>query len=192
MMRQLKLALYGAVLLTAVPVLAHVTPNVQLVKRGEFVKQTLPGAVRFLEKQLTLGQSDLADIRRRTHWTPSEEDVKIYVGRDGLGQLAGSVIFIWVPSEHGPVGLGVAYDGGGKILRAEVTDVGSEPLAWVRPLLQAAGLAALRGLPLTSPPDARRIAPAVTGRMSRYYAEVIAGGVARTQALEPIVLATGN
>src|SRR5260370_4837013 len=137
-MRQIELRTCAVLLaLAAAPALAHVTPTVQLVSRGEFVKQTLPGAARFLEKKLTLGDSDLAGIRQRTHWTPSEEEVKIYVGRDGEGRLVGSVVFVWVPSEHGPVGVGVAFDDGGRILRAEVTEIGSEPLAWTRPLLRA-------------------------------------------------------
>jgi hypothetical protein len=190
--RQLSAALCVFALLAAVPALAHVTPNVQLVRKGEFVKQSLPGASRFLEKQLSLGESDLADIRRRTHWTPAEEDVKVYVGRDGQGQLVGSVVFLWIPSEHGPLGLGVAFDPGGRIVRAEVTDIGSEPLAWTQPLLRADGMAAFTGLPLASPPDPAKVAPGVGGRMSRYYAEVIAGGVARAQAIEQAALAGGK
>ena len=37
----------GACLLVSGLVLAHVTPNVQLVNRGEFTKSSLAGAVRF-------------------------------------------------------------------------------------------------------------------------------------------------
>jgi hypothetical protein len=175
--------------MAAVPALAHVTPNVELLKRGEFVKQSLPAASRFFEQELALDRADRAAIKARLRWTPSAEDVKVYLGRDDQGRLVGSAIFVWVPSEHGPVGVAVAFDPSGKVLQAAVTDVGSEPLAWVRPLLQGGGMAAFAGLPLDAAPDPGKVAPEVTGAMSRYYAEVVAGGVARAQAVERISLA---
>jgi hypothetical protein len=181
-------AAVAAAAITAAPASAHVTPNVALLKRGDFVKQSLPAATEFFEQKLAFGGADVAAIKSRTRWTPSEEDVKVYLGRDADKRLVGSVLFLWVPSEHGPVGVAVAFDPAGKILRAAVTDVGSEPLAWVRPLVQADGLAAFAGLPLDAAPEAARVAPAVTGNMSRYYAEVIAEGVARAQAVERISL----
>jgi hypothetical protein len=175
--------------LAGAPAFAHVTPNVQLLKRGEFVQQSLATATRFFEQKLAFGAADVAAIKDRTHWTPSEEDVKVYLGRDDQHALVGSAVFLWVPSEHGPVGVAVAFDAAGKVLRAAVTDVGSEPLAWVRPLLAGDGLAAFAGLPLDASPDPAKVAPAVRGTMSRYYAEVIAEGVARGQAVERVALA---
>ncbi|HEX4497154.1 MAG TPA: hypothetical protein VIE43_15885 [Thermoanaerobaculia bacterium] len=177
-------------MLSTVPALAHVTPNVELLKKGDFVQQSLPGASQYLEKKLAIGGSDLAAIKKGTGWTPSEEDVRIYVGRDRQGALIGTVVFLWIPSEHGPVGVGVAFDPAGAILRAEVTDVGSEPLAWVRPLLASNGMSAFAGLPLATPPDSAKLSPAATGRMSRYYAEVIADGVKRAQAIERVARET--
>jgi hypothetical protein len=181
-------ALAAAAALAVTPVAAHVTPNVELVKRGEFVKQSLPAAAQFFEQKLAFGPADAAAIKSRTGWTPSEEDVKVYLGRDAGKRLVGSAIFVWVPSEHGPVGVAVAFDPTGTILQAAVTDVGSEPLAWVRPLVQAGGLVAFTGLPLDARPDPGKVAPAVTGNMSRYYAEVLAEGVARSQAVERVSL----
>lgn len=175
--------------LSALPALAHVTPNVELVKKGEFVRQSLPDAAQYLEKKLAIGRADLAAIKQATGWTPSEEDVRVYVGRDRQGALLGTVVFVWIPSEHGPVGVGVAFDAGGAVQRAAVTDVGSEPLAWVRPLLAGNGMAAFAGLPLGTPPDPARLSPAATGSMSRYYAQVIAEGIARSQAIERVAQA---
>ena len=180
----------AAVLLFSTSLFAHVTPNVQLVKRGEFIQSNLPGAVKFSEKVLMIGGPDMAAIKAATGWTPSEEDAKIYLGRDASGRLIGSAAFIWMPSEHGPVGIGVAFDADGKILRAEVTDVGTEPLAWVRPLLEARGLDCCRDLRLDQAPDPGKIAPGVKGQMNRYYAEVIAHGIERAQALERISIST--
>jgi hypothetical protein len=182
----------AAAAFAATPALAHVTPNVTLLKRGEFVKQSLPAASELFEQRLAFGAADAAAIKSRTGWTPSEEDVKVYVGRDAQKRLVGSAVFLWVPSEHGPVGVAAAFDPTGKVVQAAVTDAGSEPLAWVRPLLQDGGMAALAGLPLDASPDPAKIAPAVTGRMSRYYAEVIAGGVARAQAVERVSLAAAG
>jgi hypothetical protein len=181
-----------AAAITATPTLAHVTPNVVLLKRGEFVKQSLPAATDFFEQKLAFGGADAAAIKSRTRWTPSEEDVKVYLGRDAEKRLVGSALFLWVPSEHGPVGVAVAFDPAGKILRAAVTDAGSEPLAWVRPLVQADGMTAFAGLPLDATPDPAKVAPGVSGKMSRYYADVIAEGVARAQAVERVSLAAAG
>jgi hypothetical protein len=185
-------AAVAAAAFAAAPALAHVTPNVTLLKRGEFVKQSLPAATEFFEQKLAFGGADVAAIKSRTRWTPSEEDVKVYLGRDAEKRLAGSALFLWVASEHGPVGVAVAFDPAGKILRAAVTDVGSEPLAWVRPLVEADGMAAFAGLPLDATPDPAKVAPGVTGNMSRYYAEVIAEGVSRAQAVERVSLAAAG
>lgn len=175
--------------LAALPVLAHVTPNVVLLARGEFVKRSLPAAADFFEQKLAFGAADAAAIRARTRWTPSEEDVKVYLGRDAAKRLVGSAIFLWVPSEHGPIGVAVAFDPRGRIVQAAVTDAGSEPLAWVRPLLAGDGLAVFTGLPLDGRAEPSKVAPGVTGNMSRYYAEVIAEGVTRAQAVERVSLA---
>jgi hypothetical protein len=190
-----QLAALAAALAAAVagaPAAAHVTPNVELVKRGEFVQQSLGGASRFFEQRLAFGAADVAAIRGRTGWTPSEEDAKVYLGRDAQGRLVGSAVFVWMPSEHGPVGIAAAFDPAGRILRAAVTDIGSEPLGWVRPLLAGDGMAAWGGLPLDARPEPGKLAPAVAGRMSRYYAEVIAQGVERAQAVARVSLAAAG
>ncbi len=177
-------------LLAAGVLAAHVTPNVQLVPRGRFIKTNLPGAARFFEKTLMIGGPDMAAIKQATGWTPTEEDARIYVGRDAAGTPVGSAAFVWMPSEHGPVGIGVAFDPAGRVLAADVTDVGTEPLAWVRPLVEAGGMKSFAGLPLDAKPDPARVAPSVEGSMARYYAEVIARGVGRAQALERVSLQT--
>ena len=177
--------LTGAAVLCASVLRAHVTPNVQLVRRGDFIQSSLPGAVKFSEKILMIGGPDMASIRKTTGWTPTEEDARIYLGRDSAGRIVGSVAFVWMPSEHGPVGVGVAFDPEGKILRAEVTDVGTEPLAWVRPLVSD-GLSNLKGLGPGDKASPSEIAPSVKGAMSRYYAGVISDAVSRAQALERV------
>lgn len=177
-------------LIAAVPLFAHVTPNVQLVKRGDFIKEGLPAAVKFAERRLMIGGPDMAAIRKMTDWAPSEEDAKVYVGRNAQNKLVGTAAFVWMPSEHGPVGIGVVFDPTGRIIRATVTDVGTEPLTWVKPLLDHGGLAVFDGQALDASPEAAKISPAVTGRMNRYYAEVIAGGIARAQALVRVSLKT--
>jgi len=176
----------GLALLVSGALFGHVTPNVQLVRRGDFIKRHLRAAVTFAEKTLMIGGPDMNAIKRSTGWTPSEEDAKIYVGRDVAGNLVGSVAFVWMPSEHGPVGIGVAFDPEGTIIAADVTDVGTEPLAWVRPLLELDGMKTFAGLSLDHALAAAAIAPGAAGRMNRYYAEVIAQGVARAQSLERV------
>ncbi len=165
---------------------AHITPNVQLVRRGEFLKESLSGAEHFFEKQLMISGSQGAAIREVTGWSPSAEDTRVYVGRDAKGSLVGTVVFLWVASEHGPVGVGVAFDPRGAVRRAVVTDVASEPLAWVRPLIEAGGLQAFSGLPAGARPDSSRVASGVAAPMSRYYARILAQAVERAQQVERV------
>lgn len=177
-----------AVLVLFVPLaaLAHVTPDVTLVKRGDFVKEALPGAVKFFEK--SLNPAAAASVREATGWTRTQEESKVYVGRDERGNLVGSVVFLRVPSQHGPVGLGVAFGPAGEILQATVTDVGTEPLVWVRPLLREGLLRGVEGLGHAKRPDPDRIATGASGQMSRYYVRVIADGIWRAERIEEAAL----
>jgi hypothetical protein len=177
-----------ALFLCAAAALAHVTPNVTLVRKGDFLKQALPGATQFFEKHLMISGPDGEAIRRATGWNPTEEDTKVYVGRDEKGELVGSVVFLWMPSQHGPVGVAAAFDPARTIRRVAVTDVGSEPLAWVRPLLDGGGLNTLQGLGADSAPDAARLCPPDAGAMTRYYAKVIADAVIRAQRVAGVAL----
>jgi hypothetical protein len=177
-----KLALSALILGFASLLEAHVTPNVTLVRRGDFVKDSLPGATKFFEK--TLGPGAVAIVQRETGWAPSSEEAKIFVGRDDGGRLVGTVVFLWVPSQHGPIGLGVAFAPDGKIRRATVTDVGTEPLVWVRPLLRDGALIGVDAVSLAESLDASRVAPQATGAMCRYYCKVVCDGIGRAQAME--------
>jgi hypothetical protein len=168
--------------------LAHITPNVELVRKGDFLKAALPGAAKFFEKHLMISGPDGAAIRAATGWSPSEEDTRVFVGRDEAGALVGAVVFLWMPSQHGPVGVAVAFAPDGAVRRAAVTDVGSEPLAWVRPIVDAGTLGSLAGLPRDARPDAARLSPPGAGAMTRYYASVVAEAVARAQKVDGIAV----
>jgi hypothetical protein len=183
-----RLALTLLILCLASAVEAHVTPNVTLVRRGDFVKESLPGATKFFEKSLS--PAAIATVRKETGWSPSSEEAKIFVGRDDGGKLIGTVVFLWVPSQHGPLGLGVAFGPDGKIRRATVTDVGTEPLVWVRPLLRDGAIIGVDAISLAESLDAARVAPEATGSMCRYYCKVVCDGIARAQAMERADAAT--
>jgi hypothetical protein len=168
-----------ASLLVAFSAAAHVSPIVQIVQKGEFVRAALTEASAFFEHKLDRNSEALRRLAATIGWQPTAQEIKIYVGRDEQQQLVGSVVFLRVPSEHGPVGLGVAFDTGGSVLRCAVTEVGSEPLTWVRALIDGGALESIRGAGAGREIDAAALAPQVDGRMSRYYAEVIAEGVER-------------
>lgn len=171
----------GAASLLALPAVAHITPNVQLVKKSAFVQRALPGATKLFAKSLS---SEAAErVHEATGWSPDRGELQLYVGRDEGGDLVGSVVFLWTASEHGPVGVGVAFDPSGAVRVATVTDVASEPLTWVRPLLEDGRITAFDGLAPGAAPDPAAIAPAVHASMPRYYAKVIAEGVARARAV---------
>jgi hypothetical protein len=160
--------------------LAHVTPNVQLLKTGDFLKQALLGATSFFERRIPLKA-----LEGKAFSGPvSEESARLYVGRGVGGRLIGSVVFLWVPSRHGPVRIGVSFDAEGFVRQAVVTDVASEALACVRPLLAAGAMEGFQGLSADASLRPETVAPQVIGSMSRYYAKVLAEGVARAMAIE--------
>lgn len=170
-------------LLADVAAWGHVTPTVQLERRGDFIRDSLAGATHFFEHKLD--ESAMAALAKSESrkWRPSAREIKVYVGRDADGHEVGAVVFLRVPSEHGPVGLGVAFDAGGTILRAAVMEVGSEPLAWVQPLIDSGGLNTLKGLRAGQAVQAEKLAAGVKGSMSHYYAGILAQGVARAGAV---------
>jgi hypothetical protein len=172
--------------------LAHVTPNVTLIRRGDFAKEALPNAANLFEETLGLSAEDRAAIEHATHWSPDAEDTKAYVGRDAAGHLVGRVLFLWLPSQHGPVAIAAAFGADGTLEKTAVTDVGTEPLAWVRPLLSNGLVAGFCGLAPRAEPDASRIVPEGAGQMTKYYAGVIADGVRRAQALERVLEHAGH
>jgi hypothetical protein len=177
-----KIAIWLLLLGGASAMKAHITPNVTLIRRGDFVKVSLPGATKFFEK--SLGPAAVAAVARETGWTPSDDEAKIFVGRDDSGRLVGTVVFLWVPSQHGPLGMGVAFAPDGKIRRATVTDVGTEPLVWVKPLLRDGAIIGVDAVSLAESLDSARVAPEATGSMCRYYCKVVCDGITRAQAME--------
>jgi hypothetical protein len=189
-MRRLLLVL--AALALAAAVFAHVTPNVTLLKRGDFAKVALPNAAKLFEETLRLSPEDRTAIEHATHWSPNAEDAKVYAGRDAAGHLVGRLIFLWLPSQHGPVAVATAFSPDGTLRGTAVTDVGTEPLGWVRPLLSDGMVTGFAGLALGAEPEASRIVPAGAGNMTKYYAGVIADGVRRAQALERVLEHAGH
>lgn len=163
---------------------AHVTPNIQLVRRGDFLKESLPGATSYFEKPLAISDDRSAAMRRETGWSPSDQDTRVYVGRDREGRLIGSVVFLWISSRHGPIGIGAAFAPDATVRRVAVSDVSGEALPCVRPLIEAGGLDSLAGLASNARPDPEKMAPGVSGPMPRYYARVIADAVVRAQLVE--------
>jgi hypothetical protein len=177
-----KLILSAALLSIAAGAAAHISPNVTLVRRGDFLRQAFPDTTRFSEKALEKGALDA--VLQGTGWRPSEEEARIYVARTAEGKLVGTAVFLWIPSQHGPIGIGAAFDPDGTVMQAVVTEIGSEPLGWVRPLLVQNRLESLSGLAIDGAPNAGRLTPAGAGAMTRYYAKVIAEAVRRAQAIE--------
>lgn len=175
-------------LLFSASLAAHVTPNVELIRKSQFVKESLAGAAQLFEKKIPAGGPAWGAMRKATGWGPSEEDAKLYVGRNAEGKLFGSVVLLWIASQHGPLCVGVVFDPAGAIRRVAVTDVASEALACVRPILDRDGTGAFVGLALDAIPNPARVAPEASGSMSRYYAKVIADAVARAQWIERFAL----
>jgi hypothetical protein len=186
-------ALTLAAALAAAAGFAHVTPNVKLVPRGEFLRESLPGAAQFFEKPVSLSPSQSAELHRSVGWSPKPEDTRVYVGRDAAGRSVGTVEFLWMAWEHGPVAVGVAFDPQGTVTRVEVTDAAEEPLVWLRPIIAEGGLRCFTGLPLSAEPQPDAVtAHHHAGPMSRFCAKVLCEAVSRAQALERVLLHAGE
>jgi hypothetical protein len=159
---------------------AHPTPVVKLVEHADAIRQSLSGAQRFFMRSVTIGQNDLAAIRKLVDYTPDNPDVQFYIGKSADGGDVGVVLFPQANTVHGPVEVALAMTPEGKIARVTVTRATVETKPWVEEAIATGFLSTMKGLSTTDNP-----ATAVTplkgklGGMSYFEAEVIAAAVER-------------
>jgi hypothetical protein len=161
--------------------LLHITPTVVLVKRQDAVSRLLPGAESFTARELHLSSADSKRIHDAVGWEPPDGVVTFYVGKH-QDQVLGSVIFMRVDCQHGPLELAIGFDPRQTVRGVEVTKATVEMKPWVLEAMRAGLTDTYRGLALDQmPAGAEKVKPQV-GAMPGYMAELIDKGVMHAAA----------
>lgn len=165
----------------AAAALLHITPTVVLVKRQEAVSRLLPGADRFIARELHLSNADSRRLHDAAGWEPADGRLTFYVGRRQQ-QETGALVFTRVDSPHGPLEVAVGFEGNGTVRGVEVTKATVETKPWVTEALRAGLTEQYRGLaPGRAPAAAETVKPHV-GAMPGYVAELVDKGVMHAAA----------
>jgi len=161
--------------------LLHITPTVVLVKRQDAVAHLLPGADQFTARELHLSSADSRRLHDAVGWEPPDGMVTFYVGKH-QDHVIGSLLFMRVDCQHGPLELAIGYDPRGSIRGVEVTKATVEMKPWILEALRAGLTDAYRGLAVdASPAGAEKVKPRI-GAMPGYMAELIDKGVMHAAA----------
>jgi hypothetical protein len=159
---------------------AHPTPKVVLVKHADFIRQTLPGARQYFVRTVSIGQQDLAAIRKASDFTPADPDVQFYLGQKEGGAAVGAVLFQQVDTPHGPLEVGLTFGPDGKVAHTMVTTATVETKPWVQEAIAAGLMDKFVGM--RQGDDPRKALQSLDGKvggMPEYMAELIATAVGR-------------
>jgi hypothetical protein len=169
------------VALPAMLLAAHPTPVVELVKKVDVLRQTLPQGDKLFVRTVQLGKEDVARIEQEAHYTPDDPDVRFYLGKDGSGVVNGVVLFAQTNTKHGPVEVGLTFGADGALSSAIVTKATVETKPWVLKAVRAGLMKEFEGMQYGGDVGAPLMGSAYTdlGHMPHYMAEVIAATVGR-------------
>lgn len=184
-----KFFFWGVLLLSSISVArAHITPMVHLIKHNEAIKTLLAGGQSFFVKNVKIGQKELGDIRSAAHWTPDLSSYRFFYGKDSAGNLIGDALLISVNSKHGPLTLAIGFTSQNLVTAVLVTDVGIEPLPWIRRLMNKKFLDRFAGKGEGQVTEVlKEVSKKELGSMAYYYAKVIAKGVSRALVLQRVL-----
>ena len=158
---------------------AHITPPVVLTSDRDALASALAGARRFFVREVRLSAAEKDAVARRTRWTPDEDFYRFYLGREVDGRLVAAAVFVTEYTIHGPVRVAVAIGADRAVRAVRIVEVTEETYAWIKPLIDADFDKQFVGRPATQPV----VATTVADPMSQFYAQVIAGLVARGAVL---------
>ena len=166
--------------LVALPLLltAHPTPVVTLLEHADAIRQSLHDAQRFYLRTVTVGQRDLATIRKSVDYQADDDKVQFYIGKRSDGTTAGTVLFPQVNTMHGPVEVALTLTPDGHIARVAVTRATVETRPWVEEAVQTGVLEKMQGLSATD--DPMTVVAPLKGRigaMPWFEAQIIAAAV---------------
>jgi hypothetical protein len=168
----MKTILFGA----GLAALLHITPTVVLVKRQDAVAHLLPGADQITARELHLSSADSKRLHDAVGWEPPDGMVTFYVGKH-QDQVIGSLLFMRVDCQHGPLELAIGFDPRGSIRGVEVTKATVEMKPWILEALRAGLTEQYRGLAVGQAPSGAEKVKGRVAAMPQYMAELIDKGV---------------
>lgn len=167
---------------------AHPTPKVMLVEHADAIRASLGDAQRFFLRKVTIGQGDLAQIRKSVDYTPEDNQVEFYIGKRADGNDVGVVLFPQANTMHGPLEVALAMAPDGTIRKVTVTMATVETKPWVEEAVRSGFLNDFQGMSATdNPATAVEKLKGKIGKMPYYEAEVTAAAVKRGLALYSVL-----
>lgn len=163
---------------------AHPSPKVVLVKRADYIRQSVSGATQYFVRTVDIGKQDLAAIRQKSDYSPDEPNVQFYLGQGSDRAPVGVVLFQQVDTPHGPLEVGLTFNPDGAISRAAVTTCTVETKPWVLEAIGTGLMDTFTGMEQGD--DPRKALAKVQGKlggMPEYMAELIATAVGQGMVL---------
>ena len=154
----------------------HPTPTVVLVPQTDAIRTALPGAKQFFVRNVTIGQDDLARIRKDIDYSPQDPDFKFYLGKREDGSPAGVVLFPQVNTLHGPLEVALSLNPDGSVASAVVTKATVETKPWVLDAVRSGLMKRFQGAKYGDELGSR-VQDVSGGSMAKWQAQVIATAV---------------
>lgn len=174
-------------LLIAATAQAHVTPNVKLLTTREAVSRLLPANGKLFMKNVALSPEQTEQLEAKGNWDGSDTEYQFFVSRDENHRVLRAAILMTEHSRHGPMVVAVGLSPEGKVTDAVLTDIQTEPMEWVGPLLRAHYLSSFQGkgaeIDLTLADHWKQ----GTTEMAQAYAVLLANAVKRSAQLFELV-----
>ncbi len=177
----------------AVAPVRHITPTVYLYSKKDAIRLELPEATRFFLKEVEIGQKDFELVKSRTGWSPEDRKFAFYSGKDAASMLLGTIEFVLVDTQHGPIEVALAFDPQDRVSQVLVITATVETVPWVKAVVKSGMLEGYVGVAADAKPDALGRASAdALGQMPYWAAQVIDRGVVRGLALYDALYRTSS
>ncbi len=138
--------LFTMVLVLGSPVIvsAHVTPIIKLLTVKETIAHLLPNSELYV-KEVELTDAQLEKLKSFGNWESHQSRYKFILSRGTDNSLERALVFMPEFSRHGTVVIAVSLDNNGKVIDAVITDIQTEIMGWVQPLLKARYMESFKG-----------------------------------------------
>lgn len=113
---------------------AHRTPVIKLASVKEAIHRMFPQQKLFL-KEVDLTDRQVEALESYGNWDSVDTHHKFFVSRGQDHSLKRAAVFMNEFTRHGNIVLAVAFDAKGRVVDVLITDIQSEILGWVEPLL---------------------------------------------------------
>lgn len=170
-----------AALFAAAPCLyAQNADTVSLVSQGDVISQSMPTAKNFYVKEIPISERNKAEIQAQGNFTPSTTELKFFYGEDSTGSLVGTVLFLKMETQYGPIEVGVVFAPAGAVSNVVVTEATAETVPWVKAAENANVAKALIGISSASASDPLKdVSESAIGTKPYFIAQVMATAAIR-------------